>query len=335
MSAPTADASAHPALPAVIEPLDPAARARSIERVLVVTFGLNVAAAAVKLAAAWWTGSLALGAGGIDSLFDGAANVFGLVAIRLAARPPDSNHPYGHRKFETLVAVVIAMLLFVTCGRLAWTAVEAIPAVLAGTAGAVVTPLAILSPIAAFAFNWVAATYEGRMGRRLGSELLVSDAGHTRADAGVSLALVGGLAAVHAGYPLVDPLLSLAIAGVIARTGVEIARSTSEVLSDAAVFEPAVVAAMAAGVPGVAGTHKIRSRGPSDAASIDLHVQVDPALSIGEAHAIGHAVAAELRRGLAGVVDVVVHVEPDWSPPSARDRHRRDDPDDEAAGFAP
>lgn len=306
----------HPAAappPGIVVPLDPAGRARAIARVLLLTLGLNLAAAAVKLTAAWQSGSLALGAGGFDSLFDGAANVFGLVAIRFAARPPDADHPYGHRKFETLVATVIAMLLFVTCGRLAWAAVEAVPAILAGTGGAVVTPLALVSPAAAFAFNVVAATYEGRMGRRLGSELLVSDAGHTRADAGVSLALVGGLLAVRAGYPIVDPLLSLAIAGVIARTGIEIARSTSQVLSDAAVFEPAVVAGIAARVPGVAGTHKIRSRGPADAASIDLHVQVDPALDIGRAHAIGHAVAAELRTTLAGVADVVVHVEPDWS----------------------
>ncbi len=287
-----------------------AERTRGIQRVLLLTLGLNLGAAAVKLLAGLASGSLALVAGGVDSVFDGGANVFGLVAMRAAAQPPDAGHPYGHRKFETLTAAVIAVLLFVTCGRLAMAALGDIRPILAGAPGPTITLLTLLSPALAFGFNALTARYEARWGRRLGSELLIADASHTRADAAVSLGLIVGLAAVWAGYPLVDPLLALVIAGVIARTGIAIIRDTSQVLADAAVLDPDAVAEVARSVPGVVSTHKIRSRGPADTVSIDLHVQVDPALSIADAHAIGHTVESRLRAHFAGVAEVLVHVEP-------------------------
>lgn len=276
-----------------------------------ITLGLNLGAAAVKLVAGAASGSLALLGGGLDSIFDGAANVFGVVAMRVASRPPDAEHPYGHRKAETLVAVVIALLLLITCGRLAWQSIQVIPEVLDGSWALSVGRATILAPAIAFGFNWLASAYEARRGRDLGSELLLSDAAHTRADAIVSLALIAGLFAVRAGFPLVDPVLALIVSGVIARTGIQIIRDTGAVLADAAALDPEQVIALALEVPGVAGAHKVRSRGPADAVSIDLHIQVDPTLDIARAHAIGHAVQARLREQVPGVADVVVHVEPD------------------------
>jgi divalent metal cation (Fe/Co/Zn/Cd) transporter len=169
-----------------------------------------------------------------------------------------------------------------------------------------------MAPLVAFCLNFVAATYESRWGHRLGSELLLADAGHTRADAGVSLALVGGLIAVRAGYPVVDPLLALVIAIVVARVGVQVARETADVLADAAALDSAEVARIAREVPGVEGVHKVRSRGPVDSIAVDLHVQVDPALGLERGHEIGHAVEDRLCESLPGVTDVVVHVEPEW-----------------------
>ncbi len=277
---------------------------------LLITLGLNIGAAAAKLAAGWASGSLSLLAGGVDSVLDGGANIVGLVVARAASHPPDEAHPYGHRKYETIVAVVIAFLLFLTCARLAWGAIQR----LLGQAPALEVDTAVLlAPAVAFIFNIVASTYEGRRGRALRSELLVADASHTRADAGVSLALIGGLLAVRAGYAIVDPLLALAIAAVIAWTGWQIARETFDVLADARVLDPDEVARLARMVPGVIGAHKIRSRGPGDAVAVDLHVQVDPSLGVDRSHEIGHEVQGRLLDDLPGVVDVVVHVEPEWS----------------------
>jgi cation diffusion facilitator family transporter len=288
------------------------------------TLALNLGAAAVKLIGGGFSGSIALVAGGVDSAFDGLANVAALAATRVAARPPDEDHPYGHRKFETLVAVVIGILLLLTCGRLAWEALLRLAALAPGATGPLgalapeAPPLRVdgwvlAAPVVAFALNLLASTYEARRGRALGSELLVADAGHTRADALVSVAIVGGLLAVRAGWTLADPLLALGVAVVVARVGWSIVRDTADVLADAAVLDPEAVAEAAAGVQGVAGTHKVRSRGTFDAVAVDLHVQVDPHLGIGRAHAIGHAVQDRLRERFPAAKDVVVHVEPEWA----------------------
>jgi cation diffusion facilitator family transporter len=91
---------------------------RAIRRVLWITMGLNLLATAAKLIVGYQTGSLSLIADGFDSVFDSASNVIGLVGIYLAAQPADEDHPYGHRKAETMTALIIASLLFLTTWEL-------------------------------------------------------------------------------------------------------------------------------------------------------------------------------------------------------------------------
>ncbi len=86
----------------------------AIQRVLILTFLLNLAATAAKLGVGLMTGALSLIADGLDTLFDGLSNVIGVIAVRMGSQPPDEDHPYGHRKYETLAALIIAILLFVT-----------------------------------------------------------------------------------------------------------------------------------------------------------------------------------------------------------------------------
>jgi cation diffusion facilitator family transporter len=97
---------------------------RAIRRVLWITLGLNLIATAAKLIVGYSTGSLSLIADGFDSAFDSATNVIGLVGIQFAARPADEDHPYGHRKAETMTALIIAALLFLTMWELIQSAVE-------------------------------------------------------------------------------------------------------------------------------------------------------------------------------------------------------------------
>ena len=281
-------------------------RGQAIERVLRITLGMNALAAAVKLAAGWSIGSLALLAGGLDAASDAAANVAGIVGIRAANRPPDPDHPYGHRKLETLVAGIIAGGLFVSAGRMAWSAVTT----LGNPPDIQVSTLALAAPLVALAINVVTATYEGRAAKRLGSELLEADAAHTWTDAAVSVSLLVGLLAVRSGYAIVDPVLALIIAAVVARVGWSIAVQASDILADSVAIDPSDLAAIVGGVAGVEGVHKIRSRGPLDHVSVDLHIQVDPDLGIRRAHAIGHAVSDALQASVQGIEDVVVHVEP-------------------------
>src|SRR5690554_6614847 len=94
-----------------------------IQRVLVITFGLNLLAVLVRLGVGIWTGTLSLIADGLDTLFDGISNLIGLIAVRISSHPPDKEHPYGHRKFETLAALFIAAALFITAWELGSNAV--------------------------------------------------------------------------------------------------------------------------------------------------------------------------------------------------------------------
>lgn len=281
---------------------------RAVRRVLWITMGLNLVATVAKLAVGYRTGSLSLIADGFDSVFDSASNVIGLVGVFMAARPADSEHPYGHRKAETLSALTIAMLLFLTTWELVKSAIGRLqdPSLIE----AEVNVWSFGALLVSIAVHILVVWYELRAGRRLKSEILVADAMHTRADIFVSLAVVGGLIAVGLGYPIADPILALVVALFIAKIGIDIIRESSPTLMDRVVVSPDAVKRVVESVPGVISSHRVRSRGHERAVYADLHIQVDPTLQTDQAHAIAHQVQRRLREHLPELEDVTIHVEP-------------------------
>jgi len=281
---------------------------RAIRRVLIVTLILNLVATAAKLIVGYWTGSLSLIADGFDSVFDSASNIIGLVGIHIAARPADEEHPYGHRKFETFAALSISLLLSLTC----WELIESAWARL--TASETIVPevnvWSFVALLVSIAVHAIVVIYESRAGKRLKSEILVADAMHTRSDIYLSLSVIAGLVTVRLGVPIVDPILALIIAGLIAKIGFDIIRSSSRVLLDRAVLDINRVERIALEVDGVRSCHHIRSRGQEDDIHLDLHIQVDPQISVEKGHEIAHQVQRRLQKELEGVRDVIVHIEP-------------------------
>ncbi len=276
----------------------------AILRVLVLTMLLNWLAAGVKLAVGAMTGTLSLVADGLDSLVDGLANIVGLIGITVGSRPPDADHPYGHRKYETMAALVIASLLFF----IAWELAESAIARLRHLQAVIVNRWSVMALLFSMAVQAGASVYEMRQGRRLHSEVLVADALHARASILTSLAVLGGLLVVYWGYPVADPILTLVVAAVIVKIGLDIVRENSPTLLDRAAVDESVVAAIVRGVPGVESFHRIRSRGPADAGAIDLHIRVAPELTMQQANVI----ADEVRRRLLDlktIADVTVHIE--------------------------
>jgi cation diffusion facilitator family transporter len=287
-----------------------------VRRVLWITMGLNLVATAAKLGVGYWTGSLSLIADGFDSVFDSASNVIGLVGIHVAARPPDQDHPYGHRKAETITALIFSTLLFLTTWELIKSAVERLrhPELIVATVNVWSFGALLVSIAVHLGVVW----YELREGRRLHSQVLVADALHTRADIFVSLSVIGGLIAVRLGFPLADPILALFIALIIAKIGVDIIRESSPTLMDRVVVPPDQVRRIALSVPGVQACHGVRSHGHERSIYVDLHIQVDPSLGIQEAHALAHEVQYRLHEQLPGVQDVTVHAEPAGSEVAAQ-----------------
>jgi len=279
-----------------------------IRRVLWVTMGLNIIATVAKLAVGFLTGSLSLIADGLDSVFDAASNVIGLVGIRVASRPADQNHPYGHRKAETMTALIIAMLLFITTWELITSSVERLrdPSQISAEANIWSFAALLLSIVVHATVVW----YEMRAGRRLRSDVLIADALHTRADILVSVAVGVGLLFVRLGFPLADPILALIVAVFIAKIGIDILRETIPTLMDQTVMPVAQAEEIIRSVPGVVSSHHVRSRGHEAAMYADLHIQVDPAMSTEQAHAIAHEVQRRLRDHEPNIQDVTIHVEP-------------------------
>lgn len=275
-----------------------------IRRVLVTTMLLNFLATTVKIGAGVLTGALSVVADGLDSFFDGLSNVVGLAGLYAAAKPPDAEHPYGHRKFETIAAISISILLFVTSWQLlvmAWgrfrSAVEL-----------EINLWVVGAMLASMIIQGMTSFYELRKGRSLNSEVLVADAMHTRASILVSLSVLGGLGMVVIGYPRADAVLAAFVALMIAKIGVDILRENLPVLVDRAAVDPQRIANVVEGVGGVRTFHRVRSRGAAGSAAVDLHVQVSPENTIEEANAI----ADEVRRRLLSldeVNDVTVHIE--------------------------
>jgi cation diffusion facilitator family transporter len=280
-----------------------------IRRVLVVTMVLNFLATAIKLATGIATGSLSVVADGLDSLFDGLSNVVGLAGLWAASKPPDAEHPYGHRKFETVAALSISFLLFLTAWQLLQTAWSRLGSgvtveINAWTGGAMLLSMLVQAGT---------SFYELRQGRRLNSEILVADALHTRASILVSLSVLGGLGLVVLGFPQADAILAAFVALVIAKIGVDILRENLPVLVDQAAIDPYEIAEIVQGVEGVKSFHRVRSRGAAGSAAVDLHVQVDPERTLQQANTIADEVRRRLLQ-LDEITDVTVHLEAQRDP---------------------
>jgi cation diffusion facilitator family transporter len=284
---------------------DPA-RYADVARVLWTVLFLNLAVAAAKIALGHATGAVSIVSDGFHSLTDSASNVVALIGVSIARRPPDTNHPYGHRKYETLASLAILVFLIIVLVQVVTAAADrlrdgGVPQVFPEGIGIMVATLVI---------NLLVVSFELRAGRRLSSEVLLADAKHTRSDVFTSVTVLGALLGVGAGYPLLDPIAALLVAGFIGHACWEIAQHANRILSDEIVIAESDVRAVVQAVPDVLGCHQIRTRGSADYVFVDLHVWVDADTPLHAAHATSHVVKDRLMTRYPQIVDVVIHIEP-------------------------
>jgi cation diffusion facilitator family transporter len=267
---------------------------------------LNLAVATAKLILGYSTGAVSVISDGFHSLTDSASNVMGLIGLRASHKPPDDDHPYGHRKYETLAAAGIFVFLLFVVIEVLRTALSR----LAGGAPARVTAMSFAVMLGTLAVNLLVVRYESARGRALRSELLMADALHTRSDVLTSCAVLISLASVRLGYEILDPVGALLVAVFIARTGFEIVRETSPILSDHVVLDEEGIRRVVMSVPDVVGCHRIRSRGSLDYAFVDLHVWFRGSTSLVEAHRRSHVVKDTLMQTYPQIADAIIHIEP-------------------------
>lgn len=281
-------------------------RHRRVRRILFWILWANLLLVGVKVVVGWTIGSLAVLGDAAHSGVDSLNNVIALAAAFFAAAPPDEEHPYGHGKFESLGAFVIAGFLSITCFELLKSSVvrliEGAPPPRPGTVA-----LAVLA--GTMMVNIAVAYYETRRGKELASELLLADARHTQADVMVTLAVLAGLGLVRLGWGHADAVLAILVSVVVAHSGFQILRRTVPVLVDRRAVNPERVLTVAQSVKGVEGVSEIRSRGRPGDAFAELTVRVSPTTPLRQAHLIADEVERRVAEELQ-LSNVVVHVEP-------------------------
>lgn len=283
-------------------------RFASIKRVLWIILILNLVVAALKIWYGTITAAVSVRADGIASLFDSVSNLVGIAGLSLAARPADLDHPYGHQKFETYASVGIGAMLLVAAANVGGDAIEGLmsqgvaPTVDAGSFAVMLGTLGV---------NIFVVMYERRAGKRLRSEILSADAFHTLSDVLVSLSVIVGLMFVRAGFAVADSLASLLVAVMILRSAYEVFKQANATLSDEARIPVDEVKRVVDAVPGALDCHNVRTRGTEGEVYMDLHILVDPEMTIRRAHEVAGAVERAVTGRFSQVVDIVVHVEPD------------------------
>jgi cation diffusion facilitator family transporter len=286
-------------------PLAPS-RAAEVSTVLYRVLFLNLIVAAAKIALGMATGAVSVLSDGYHSLTDTASNIVGIIGVRIAGAPPDDDHPYGHRKFETMASLAILIFLIIVLREVLSAAWERF-----FTSGEPrIDALTFIVMGGTFLVNLGVVFYERAAGRRLQSEVLLADAQHTLSDLMTSATVIVALIGVKAGYSWLDPLAAIVVAAFIGYACWEIFNSTTGILADRFVIPEEEILQVVKTVPEVIGSHHVRTRGSADFVFLDLHIWMDANMSLDKAHSISHVVKDRLMARFPQIKDAIIHIEP-------------------------
>jgi len=269
---------------------------------------INAGLFALKFGLGLLSGSMALVADGIHSLSDLATDLVVIGGIRLADRPADRSHAYGHGKFETLAGLAVALALLVAGAWLIWD--SAVGSRVGGghPPGVMIMAVAGLSILVKEGLYRVTC----RTARRVHSTALQANAWHHRTDALSSVAVLLGGAATALGYPGGDKVAAVVVGAMVLMAALRILGRAFHELVEGALSEEEqrTIARAIESVDGVQGWHRLRTRRLGRQALVDVHIQVDPAMPVREAHDIATRVERTVSQALGERASVVVHVEP-------------------------
>jgi cation diffusion facilitator family transporter len=270
----------------------------------------NLVLACSKLAAGIFGHSHALVADAVESFADIFSSLIVWRALVVANEPPDEKHPYGHGKAEPIAAAIVSVMLVLAAGWIAIKSVGEISAPHQSPAPFTLVVLLAVVVVKEILFRRVLHTANA-----VDSAAVRSDAWHHRSDAitslaagiGISVALIGGK-----GYEAADDWAALVAAGVIAFNGLSLLRPALNELMDTAPDREVIdqIRAIAQTIPGVDAIDKCFVRKMGWQLFVDIHVVVDPQMTVERSHRIGHMVKDKLREQMSAVRDVLVHIEP-------------------------
>jgi cation diffusion facilitator family transporter len=291
-------------------------------RIAIISVAIGCALAAMKIVIGWMAGSTSVVADGFESAGDVVASSIVLFGLVVASMPPDENHPYGHGRLEMVTGLIVGLILAAAGVAISVNALRR-----AINPKTVPAAYAIWPLVGSIATKTVLSTAKFRTGRRIGSAALVADAWNDAVDilsGAVALTAVGLTVWLPDTFLAADKYGGFAVGVIVIFTGLRVVRETSlqlmDTMPDSALTNR--IRAVASEVPGVEGVEKCFARKTGLQYHVDLHLEVDPAISVFESHEIATRVRMRLRERLDFVADVLVHVEP--APSSAGPLTRRE-----------
>ncbi|WP_455217375.1 cation diffusion facilitator family transporter [Kaarinaea lacus] len=290
---------------------DPAdIRYRETRKVTLVGSAIDLALGVAKIIGGYVGSSAALIADGVHSLSDLATDVLVLFAAKHGSREADDKHPYGHGRIETLSTVILGVALIAVAIGIGYdAALRIMHAELRLHPGWLVLVIATISIVSK---EWI-YHYTMRTARKYNSNLLRANAWHSRSDAISSVIVVIGVIGSMAGLDYLDAVAAIGVALMVAKIGGELAWESTKELIDTA-LDPEEIAQIEKAIESVADVkalHMLRTRRMGSDGLVDVHVLVNPKISVSEGHRISDAVRAQIIRSVDSVTDVMVHIDPE------------------------
>ena len=278
-------------------------RDEQVIRVILLEGSVNLLVLIAKIIVGYATGSLAILGDAIHSLTDVINNFIAWFVIRQSCQPPDREHPYGHRKLETLAVFILASLLVVLSFELALHAINKEDSSVLNSSWGLGIMLVVL------AINISLSIWQRMWARRLESEILFADSSHTIADVLTTIVVIAGWQLSAMGYPWIDRICAFGVALLVFYLAFSLFKRAFPVLVDRYALDPELLSKTIQEVNGVQQVKRVRSRWIGADKSIDLVISVDSELSTGESHSIASDVESLIENKF-GVSDISIHVEP-------------------------
>ena len=279
-------------------------------RVTLIGSVLDLALGVLKIVVGLMASSFALVTDGIHSLSDLVTDVFVLIVTRYSRAKPDRDHPYGHRRFETLGTIALGMVLFAVACIICFDSVRRMnqidPLPVPGWPGLVAALLSIIGK------EWI-YRYTRNVAIALNSNLLLANAWHSRTDAFSSIAVLIGILGAMLGFPVMDLVAAFIVGLMIAKISWDLIATSIRELVDTALPEDQVQAIRAHvnAMEGIWDAHELRTRRHGGQILVDLHVQVNDRISVSEGHYLSDRMSASLKSAFPEITDVVVHIDPE------------------------
>ena len=278
---------------------------KEVKRVIIIVLILNILMATVKIGYGYYSGILSVSADGYESLLDSIANIVALIAVSLSSRPQDKTHPYGYDKIETFASIIIGISLIIVSYEIIYQAFDKFlhPQVLE------VSSIGFVIMISTLLVNIALSRYEKKKGEQLKSDLLMADSDHTKSDVMVTSIVIFGLILVRLNLSMIDPVISIIIALLIVKTGIDILKNNFNILLDANVIPTANMYNILYRIDGVENVHNLRTRGTTSNVYVDMHLVVDSSLSVKDAYKISESCKKALIDSYDEVKEVLIHLE--------------------------